>query len=72
MAVTLRRTPIGPRGFALSTALVMLVAFSFSKQAFANYYLLVVALLFAAVACPIDDSSDSGTESMPDHQMRAQ
>lgn len=63
VVTTLRRTPTGSRGFALSTALVMLVAFSFSKQAFLNYYLLVIALLFAATACPMDDSVDSGADS---------
>jgi len=71
VTLSLRRTPTGSRGFALSTALVMLVAFSFSKQAFPNYYLLVIALLFAAAACPIDDSEDADTESMTDHRMSA-
>jgi len=65
VATTLRRTPTGSRGFALSTALVMLVAFSFSKQAFPNYYMLVIALLFAAAASSIEDSVDSGADSRP-------
>ena len=54
---TLRRTPTGAQGFALASALTLLVAFAFSKQAFANYYLLPLSLLVGAAA--LGDSSDS-------------
>lgn len=49
-AVTWRRTPTGVQGFVLASALTLFVAFAFAKQAFANYYLTVIALLFAASA----------------------
>lgn len=55
---TLRRTPTGAQGFALAAAFTLLVAFAFSKQAFANYYLLPLALLVGAAA--LADSSDAG------------
>jgi hypothetical protein len=61
--VTLKRTPTGPQGFALASALTLLVAFAFSKQAFANYYLLPLALLVGAAA--LADSSDSGEFEVP-------
>jgi len=44
------RTPTGAQGFALGSALTLLVAFAFSKQAFANYYFLAIALLCGAAA----------------------
>ena len=47
---TLMRTPTGAQGFALASGLTLLVAFAFSKQAFGNYYLVVIALLFGAAA----------------------
>jgi len=48
--VTLARTPTGAQGFALASGLTLLTAFAFSKQAFDNYYILVMALLFGAAA----------------------
>lgn len=56
--VTLRYTPTGSQGFALASALTLVVAFAFSKQAFANYYLVPFALLVGAAA--LADSSDGG------------
>lgn len=44
------RTPTGSQGFALASAVTLLVAFALSKQAFANYHLTVVALFFSAAA----------------------
>jgi hypothetical protein len=55
--LTLRRTPTGPQGFALASALTLLVTFAFSKQAFANYYLLPLALLVGAAALGDPDTS---------------
>lgn len=49
-AVALWRLPRSPAGFAAATALLALVFFSFGRQAFANYYLVVTAALCCAVA----------------------
>ena len=46
----LYRTPTGAQGFSLAAGFTFLVAFAFSKQAFANYYVLVMALLFLGAA----------------------
>lgn len=55
---TWRRTPTGAQGFALASALTLFVAFAFAKQAFANYYLTVIALLFAASALSYERSGE--------------
>ncbi len=50
--VVLRRSPIGPHGFAVSSAAILLALIVFSKQAFPNYYIVPIALLFSgAAAC---------------------
>jgi hypothetical protein len=49
-AMTWIRTPTGAQGYALASALTLFVFFSLSKQAFSNYYLVVLALLFSAAA----------------------
>ncbi len=56
--VTWIRTPPGAQGFALASGLTLLVAFAFSKQAFANYYLVVIALFFGAAAVAGHEWSD--------------
>jgi hypothetical protein len=53
-----RRAPTGSQGFALASALTLLVAFALSKQAFVNYYLGVVALLFSAAALAGEQMAD--------------
>ncbi len=56
-----RRTPTGAQGFALGSAFVLLVALVTSKQAFVNYYLVVIGSLFAAAAATYDTAT--GEES---------
>jgi hypothetical protein len=48
-AVALRCCPRTPAGFAAAVALVLLAFFAFNKQAFCNYYHLVIATLCCAV-----------------------
>ncbi len=55
--VTWIRTPSGAQGFALASGLTLLVVLAFSKQAFANYYLVVIALFFGAAAVAGDEWS---------------
>jgi hypothetical protein len=50
VAVCLWRCPRTPCGFAAAFALTFLVFFAFNKQAFCNYYHLVIAALCCAVA----------------------
>jgi hypothetical protein len=45
-----RRSEVGAQGFALASAFILIVAFAVSKQAFANYYVVVLALFCAAAA----------------------
>jgi hypothetical protein len=45
-----KRSPSGAQGLSLAAALTLLVAFAFSKQAFVNYYILVIGLLFLGAA----------------------
>jgi hypothetical protein len=49
-AFVVRRSQTGAQGFALASAFILIVAFAVSKQAFANYYVVVLALLCAAAA----------------------
>lgn len=53
-----RRTPAGPQGFALAAGFTLLVAFGFSKQAFTNYYILVIGLLFLGAAAGDEGRDD--------------
>ena len=53
IALCLWRAPRTPGGFAGSVALIMLVFFAFSKQAFANYYFFVIGALCCAVAVSV-------------------
>ena len=48
--LALTRAPRTPAGFAAGAGLVFLVFFAFNKQAFANYYFLVIAMLAGAAA----------------------
>jgi len=50
LAIALWRCPRDPAGFAAALALVYLPFIAFNKQAFANYYLFVIAALCCAVA----------------------
>jgi hypothetical protein len=47
---TLWRSPQTPAGFAAAVALILFVFFAFSKQAFCNYYFLVLGALCCALA----------------------
>ncbi len=51
--VCLRRCPIGAHGFTLGSAVMLLALFAFSKQAFPNYYSLVIGLLFIGAAASL-------------------
>jgi hypothetical protein len=44
------RLPVGPRGFSAAAAISLLAFFALNKQAFANYYFLVIAGLCCATA----------------------
>jgi hypothetical protein len=46
--LALRRCPRTPAGFAAAVALVLLAFFAFNKQAFCNYYHLVIGALCCA------------------------
>jgi uncharacterized membrane protein len=60
--VVLRRSPIGAHGFAVSSAAILLALMVFSKQAFPNYYILPIALLFSgAAACLPGPHAPEGT-----------
>ncbi len=50
IALCCRYAPRTPSGFAASSALVMLLFFAFAKQAFPNYYFLVIGALCVATA----------------------
>lgn len=50
MVLAVRRCPRSPAGFATGLGFVLLVFFSFAKQAFCNYYFFVLACLAAAIA----------------------
>jgi hypothetical protein len=66
----LYRAPTGGQGFALAAALTLLAAFTFSKQAFANYYILVIGLLLigaAAGAAPGDAPESDPEEGRTKH-----
>ena len=63
----LYRSPTGSQGFSLAAGLTFLVSFAFSKQAFPNYYILVMALLFlGAAAGQPQESQPSAVKS--DHE----
>jgi hypothetical protein len=64
------RTPTGGQGFALGVAFVLLVAFLSSKQAFVNYYLVVIGALFAAAAASTVDGPDTTPIESPDQVPR--
>lgn len=50
LALVLWRAPWTPSGFAAGTGFVLLVLAAFAKQAFPNYYLLVIGALCIAIA----------------------
>ena len=49
-ALVLWRTPRTPAGFAAGGAMILFAFFAFNKQAFCNYYFVVVGALWSAVA----------------------
>ena len=63
--LALRKCPRTPAGFSLALALVLFAFFAFNKQAFCNYYHLVIAALCCAAGasesrpCPRPDPSHS-------------
>jgi hypothetical protein len=60
--MALRGCPRGPSGFAAATGFVLFAFFAFNKQAFCNYYSLVVGSLCVAVgAWPSDTLAISNT-----------
>jgi hypothetical protein len=61
IAWTVRRCPRTPGGFALAASAVLLVFFAFNKQAFCNYYHLVVGGLCCAIGAweRVSDSPDA-------------
>ena len=61
----LRWSPTGPQGFALASAFTLLVAFAFSKQAFANYYILVLGLFFIGAAARNPEDVEPSASSRP-------
>ena len=60
LVIALWRCPRDPAGFAAALALVYLPFIAFNKQAFANYYLFVIAALCCAVAATDVSNSRSG------------
>jgi hypothetical protein len=55
-ALALWRAPRTPAGFAVATGASLLAFFAFNKQAFANYYFLVIG----ALACGLAAAGESG------------
>lgn len=60
VVLCLWKFPRTPSGFAAAFALTFLVFFAFNKQAFCNYYHLVIAALCCAAAAVPDRSSNMG------------
>ena len=56
----MRRSPHNPGGFAGAAAIVLLVFFALNKQAFCNYYFLVIACCSFAMA--LSHNEDMSTE----------
>jgi len=56
-SVCVKRLPRSPHSFVLAFALTFLTFFALNKQAFANYYFLVIA----ALCCAISTAADGGT-----------
>ena len=50
MAIVLWRAPRTPAGFAAGGAMILFAFFAFNKQAFCNYYFVVVGALWCAVS----------------------
>jgi len=57
MALALWRCPRDPAGFAAALAMIYLPFIAFNKQAFANYYLFVIAALCCAVAAAAENGA---------------
>lgn len=57
--VSLRKSRPDPAAFALAVSLCLLIFFAFNKQAFCNYYYLVIGALCAAVATSGSEFSSS-------------
>jgi hypothetical protein len=63
IVLCLWKCPRTPSGFAAGFALTFLVFFAFNKQAFCNYYHLVIAALCIALASA--PAGESGTVVLP-------
>ncbi len=65
--ISLKRCPHTPAGFALAVSAVYLAFLALNKQAFCNYYFLVLAALCAAIAfSPRQNSPSTPTSARPD------
>lgn len=64
-AVALWRAPRSPAGFAATFALTLFAFVAFNKQAFANYYYLIVGLLCVAAAAAGSNAEPITAESAP-------
>ena len=63
-----RRAPSDPSGFAAAVAFTLCTLFAFSTHAFFNYYLLVFAVLYTALAAPgpaTDSASSQDQQVVP-------
>ena len=57
LALCLWKAPRNVAGFSASCGFVLLIFFSFAKQAFANYHMLAIGVLCAAAILAVADSS---------------
>ena len=60
LAVALLRSPKTPAAFAAGSALVFTLFFAFAKQAFCNYYFLIIGMLCAAIAATGESDASTG------------
>jgi len=59
------RAPRSPAGFAAATAFTFILFFAFAKQAFCNYYFLVIGMLCAALAASDRRASAAPASARP-------
>lgn len=65
IALSLWRCPRGPAGFSSALALVLFAFFAFNKQAFCNYYYLVLGALCCALATTPGGRANSAGSGAP-------
>ena len=63
IVVCLRRSPVGPHGFALASALILVVLYATSKQAFPNYYSLAIGLLFLGASASLSHVEEAHVDA---------